>query len=260
MSLLIVMFALVLRHTGWLAEPAQLAGQLVRQARDAALSHAERQGWQPGLLLLLVVGLPVALLAGLILLLDGVLGLVVETVLAVKLLSLALLDRPRPDALTQARIAAAEPDLVSGLLDATLSRRQLLQEECRSLFFPLLCFVVLGPVGVLLAYLLRVLAEHEDAPALARRALHWVEWPLSRVLGLGFALAGDFSATWAHWQRHWTDTTLPALDFLEEAAIAAQPGLPGQMPLAQIEASAALLHRTLVLLAVLLALHTLFAF
>ncbi len=263
MSLLTVLVALALRHGGWLDEPAALAGQLLRRWRDAGLERGQRAGWSGGLQLALVAGLPLLVLALLLLLAQGRWGFLFEALLGVLVLGLALLDRERPDVLTRAQTEwASETDAVTGagMAGLGLRRRELLAEQFRGLFLPLLCFIVLGPLLVLAAYLLRLLAESEAVPTPARRLQHWLEWPAARVLALGFALAGDFSATWAQWRQQAGDTALPALDTVEDAALAAQPLLPGQAAPEALAATAALLHRTLVLWVVLLALHTLLAF
>lgn len=265
MSLLTVLVALALRHGGWLDEPAALAGQLLRRWRDAGLERGQRDGGNGGLQLALVAGLPLLVLAVLLVLAGGRWGFLFEALLGVLVLGLAVLDRQRPGALARAQAEwspASGTDAVAGagMADLGLRRRELLAEQFRELFLPLLCFIVLGPLLVLAAYLLRLLAESEAAPAVARRLQHWLEWPAARVLALGFALAGDFSTTWAQWRQQLGDTSMPALDTLEDAAIAAQPVLPGQAASEALAATAGLLQRTLVLWVVLLALHTLFAF
>ncbi|MFP5431287.1 MAG: hypothetical protein ACLGHE_09935, partial [Gammaproteobacteria bacterium] len=130
--------------------------------------------------------------------------------------------------------------------------------------------LLLGPVGVLAYYLLRLHVEAEESMAmvLARRLLFLVEWPVARVLALTFALAGDFVATWQHLQEQLLARDVSAVDLLEESASRAQPANPVMAvdqsladTLAKtLQEVAALLQRTLVVWVVLLALHTLLWF
>ncbi|WP_075185837.1 regulatory signaling modulator protein AmpE [Teredinibacter haidensis] len=70
------------------------------------------------------------------------------------------------------------------------------------MFAVLFWFFVLGPVGALL-YRLTFLYSHEAQPEddLARR-LRWIlEWPAVRLLGLSFALTGNFVGCFQRWRE-----------------------------------------------------------
>ena len=59
------------------------------------------------------------------------------------------------------------------------------------LFAVLFWFFILGPVGALMYRLVFLAAQREDT--LAQRWLWLLEWPAVRILGLSFALTGNFS-------------------------------------------------------------------
>ncbi|MDP2228353.1 MAG: hypothetical protein Q8J78_12845 [Moraxellaceae bacterium] len=272
MKLLIVMVVLLLRQQGHLAEPAAAIGHLVRRWRDGWLQRGQREGWAAPLVLMLIVLLPALVLALLMGVVSGLWQHLLEAALGLVVLALILFDRTLPDVMARAknRLATTETAVVAGvILDAELMRvrRELAEEQFRELFAPLFWFLLLGPVAALVYYLLRLMVSADELPSdsPAPRCLHWMEWPAARVLALGFALAGDFTATWQHWRRVVFEREAPALDLLEDAATAAQPvrleaGAGRDELLLALESVSALFRRTLVLWVVLLALHTLFGF
>ncbi len=69
------------------------------------------------------------------------------------------------------------------------------------MFAVLFWFFVLGPVGALL-YRLTFLYSHEAQPEddLARRLRWMLEWPAVRLLGLSFALTGNFVGCFHRWK------------------------------------------------------------
>lgn len=282
MKLLVLLLVLGLRQT----EPGRdltraVSGQ-ARRWRDTWLERGARDNWQGALGLALVL-LPALLLLGVVIALQevphpnlfvGLIGLVVMLVV--------LLDRDLPEALARERdawlqtdqesgelIAQADPALVEEAANVELARarRGLLAEQMRQLFAPLFWFLLLGPVAALAYYLLRLCAEGRlsATPALAARLLHFADWPVARVLGLSFALAGDFVATWQHWRARVLEADADATEFVDESAQAAQPvavrmtagELPGTQLSSGLAAVAALAYRALVIWIVLLALHTL---
>lgn len=282
MKLLVLLLVLGLRQT----EPGRdltraVSGQ-ARRWRDTWLERGARDNWQGALGLALVL-LPALLLLGVVIALQevphpnlfvGLIGLVVMLVV--------LLDRDLPEALARERdawlqtdqesgelIAQADPALVEEAANVELARarRGLLAEQMRQLFAPLFWFLLLGPVAALAYYLLRLCAEGRlsATPGLAARLLHFADWPVARVLGLSFALAGDFVATWQHWRARVLEADADATEFVDESAQAAQPvavrmtagELPGTQLSSGLAAVAALAYRALVIWIVLLALHTL---
>ncbi|MES2917578.1 MAG: hypothetical protein V4729_03055 [Pseudomonadota bacterium] len=282
MKLLVLLLVLGMRQTDPGRDLTLAISSQARRWRDAWLERAARDNWQGALGLGLVM-LPALLLLAVVVALQevphpnlfiGLIGLVVMLVV--------LLDRAVPEALAREReawsradeesgelIAQADPALVEEAANAELARarRGLLGEQMRQLFAPLFWFLLLGPVAALFYYLLRLCAEGRVSatPALAARLLHFADWPVARVLGLSFALAGDFVATWQHWRERVLEADADATEFVDESAQAAQPvavrmnagELPGSQLIAGLAAVAALAQRALVIWIVLLALHTL---
>ena len=67
------------------------------------------------------------------------------------------------------------------------------------LFAVLFWFFVLGPVGAIMYRLVFLSAQKDDK--LAQRWLWILEWPSVRVLGLSFALTGNFSGCMSQWRE-----------------------------------------------------------
>lgn len=284
MSLLVVVIVLVLRHRSVMQEPAEAIGLLLRRWRDAGLQRGAREGWSPVLVVGLPVLLPALLLAFLLSLPEGLWQRLLAGVAGLLVLAQAMLDQRMPDAVERyrkewaSRAWPVDTSAQSGLLAAGLvadselspARRDLVEESLRQVFAPLFWFLVLGPVGVLAYYLLRLHVEAEEGMTmvLARRLLFLVEWPVARVLALTFALAGDFVATWQHLQEQMLARDVAAVDLLEASASRAQPSTPvmavdetmADTLASSLRQVAALLQRTLVVWVVLLALHTLLWF
>lgn len=284
MNLLVVIIALVLRHRGLMREPAGTIGLLLRRWRDMWLQRGGREGWAPVLVVGLSVLLPALVLAVVLSLPDGLWQRLAAGLAGLLVLGLVLLDQRQPAAgeryraLWQSRSWPVDTGAQSDLLAAGLvadsemapARRDLIEESLRQLFAPLFWFLLLGPVGALAYYLLRLNAEPEEGAAaqLARRMLFLAEWPVARVLALTFALAGDFVSTWQHLQEQLLLRDVEAVDLLDESVSRAQPvslamavddPLPDTLGrgLQQVDA---LLQRSLILWVVLLSLHTLLWF
>lgn len=99
---------------------------------------------------------------------------------------------------------------------ARLTVEQTLIASHRQMFAPLLCFVVLAPLGPIGSVLYRaasILARRwEGAPGLfgdfARRAFHVVNWLPARATALSFAIAGNFEDAMYSWRTQapgWSD-------------------------------------------------------
>lgn len=282
MKLLVLLLVLGLRQTATGRDLTVAIGRQARRWRDTWLERGDRDNWQGALGLGLVL-LPALVLLAVVIALQEVphpqlfMGLIgLGVMLGV------LLDRGLPEALERERdawlrtdeesgelIAQADPLLVEEAANAELARARagLLAEQLRQLFAPVFWFLLLGPVAALAYYLLRLCAEGSVSatPALARRLLHFADWPVARLLALSFALAGDFNATWQHWRVRALEAEADAVELLEESARAAQPVVvrmaagerPGAQLVAGLTAVSALLYRALVIWVVLLALHTL---
>jgi len=66
------------------------------------------------------------------------------------------------------------------------------------MFAVLFWFFLLGPVGALMYRLVFIQASQNANDKLAARWLWFIEWPAVRVLGLSFALTGNFSGCMSH--------------------------------------------------------------
>lgn len=285
MKLLVLLIVLGLRQAGLGHGLATTAADLVRRWRDGWLTRGQREGWNGGVVLGLVV-LPPALLvlAGVAAInsLGGVAEGLVMGLLGLLVMMPVLLDRRLPEALAREQeawlaadelardlIAQADPQVLAAAARAELDRARadLLAEQLRELFAPLFWFLLLGPVPAIAYYLLRLAANAPAGPVAdaAARLLYYADWPVARVLAISFALAGDFVATWQHWRGCVLERELGAVELLDASARVAQPvdttlppdSLPGPMLVNALAAINALLHRALVIWVVLLALHTL---
>lgn len=104
-------------------------------------------------------------------------------------------------------------------------RQTLLSDFLQDLFAPLFWLLLLGPAAALAYYSLRVLLRHSNE-SLHQAALslqHLMDWIPVRVLSISFALAGNFTTTWACVRDLLLAPDLRAVDLLDEAAQAAEP-------------------------------------
>ena len=132
----------------------------------------------------------------------------------------------------QAAVHVAERDLgVSGDDASSLLERvqgHLLWQAYQSFFAVIFWYVLLGPAAALAYRLLALTAEHAHAPALRERAgqlRHAFDWAPVRILGVSFALVGNFvavSRVMLHELLHW-NISAPRL-------IAAVGHVAGEMP------------------------------
>lgn len=281
MNLLVVLIVLGFRQLGFAAEPAATVAALMRSWRDSWLARGLREGWNGTVVLAFIVLPPAVLVAVGALLLGAIWHGVVLALIALLVMLVVLLDRQRPDVLQREQegwlATTLETEAIAsvGLLtlevaadaELTRARRALLEEQMHELFSPLFWFLLLGPIAATTYYFLRISALAAASPASdrARRFLEYADWPASRALSLTFALAGDFVATWQHWRSSALGAGVSAIALLDESAAAAQPvdlrmsaeDSPGAVLAAALTAIAALLHRSLVIWVVLLAVHTL---
>lgn len=88
-------------------------------------------------------------------------------------------------------------------------------------FGVLFWFFVLGAVGALIYRLSVLYAEHlsEENPnhCVARRWLWILEWPGVRVLGVSWALVGNFDSCYGVWRRDLTNRALTSKGFLSRS-------------------------------------------
>lgn len=282
MKLLLVLLALGARQFFPGEFGAGSVGRLSRQWRDLWLGH---NAWSPWVSGALIVLLPLLILSVLLYALSSFWHGVFAILLSLAVVGWVLLDRHTPDALlrfqegwlgrgwTDAE-ADGQTDLIPQETDMALElakgRNELLRERLSELFGPLFWFLLLGPVGMLAYYLIRItaeLAELQTVGMLARDALFWADWLPARVLALSFALAGNFVETWNYLRGRLLDWAYPPLNLLDEATAAAHPprfavsaeSSPGAVLVLGLSEVEALLQRALIIWIVLLALHTILA-
>ncbi|MDD2060645.1 regulatory signaling modulator protein AmpE [Pseudomonas sp. GD03860] len=205
---------LVLLLVLWFEKFSALRQRLQRDGFfRSELARLERNGKShPWWVLAILVLLPVALLALLTHVLEpvayGLLALPVH--LLVLIYSLGRGDvkaslGPFRDAWRrgdeQAAVHVAERDLgVTGDSAQSLLERvqgHLLWQAYQSFFAVIFWYVLLGPAAALAYRLLALTAEHARQPALQERAQqlrHAFDWAPVRVLGVSFALVGNFVA------------------------------------------------------------------
>ena len=104
-----------------------------------------------------------------------------------------------------------------GAEDTDLALQRLVYSGYARWFAPLFYFVLAGPIAAVLYRALATLAADDRGPQY-EQVLRWADWIPARILGLTFALSGDFMAVS---QRaplaHFADTT-PAPQLLWELA------------------------------------------
>lgn len=73
------------------------------------------------------------------------------------------------------------------------------------MFAVLFWFFILGPVGALLYRLVFLFNQKaQEADVISAKILWWLEWPAARVLGISFALTGNFVGCF----NQWTDSAM----------------------------------------------------
>lgn len=183
--------------------------------------------WSGPLGVLLLVGIPTALVGIVYVLLGGALLSVLALVFSVLVLLYCLGPRELDaevsryldavDAGDEARAAEFARDIVGGSAPAGGAARNravaeavLLQFNLRT-FAVLFWFVVLGPLGAVM-YRTTALAradaedgtEPDQAFALSARRLHGIlDWIPARLIALGFALAGSFEDAVTDWKSYY---------------------------------------------------------
>lgn len=146
------------------------------------------------------------------------------------------------------------------------ARTFLLRENLHELFSPLFWFLLAGPVAALGYYLLRLMVGHarEEARQVALSWLHIADWIPTRLLAMSFALAGNFTATWAVIRDQLLKSDANGHELIDIAAQAAEPeGLDDDIEsphvnlMASLTRVQALIQRSLIVWMVFLALKTL---
>jgi AmpE protein len=131
------------------------------------------------------------------------------------------------------------------------------------MFAVLFWFVLLGPVGALLYRLSALYSEHavqQNDAAVAKRWLWILEWPAVRVLGISFALTGNFVGCFQQWRAFLTCVESSSEIVLMHAirgALTISDRLSMEVSDNELRALQSLLSRTLLLWVCLLAIFSL---
>lgn len=134
---------------------------------------------------------------------------------------------------------------------------------CERMFAVLFWFLILGPAGALM-YRLSVLYRERSGSAQVHRWLWLMEWPVVRVMGFTWAMAGNFDSCFFRCQRDLGDTrqgtSVLLYDQMLGALGKAEPDpADSVVDLDMIRASQPLYSRSLLLWVCVLALITLLA-
>lgn len=191
------------------------------------------QSW---LRLLIVLLVPVAVVAVVAAVLPGILWLVLATAVLLYALgrgefapettayTLACNDGAWEVALIKAQKQGAEiQDLVTGnwpglhqrMLEATA------YQGFERLFAVLFWFLFFGPAGALLYRLSFLYRQADPADTRARHWLWVLEWMPVRLLGVSFAVTGNFVGCINHWKRHLVSTASSSAAVLRETVLGA---------------------------------------
>lgn len=108
---------------------------------------------------------------------------------------------------------AAEPESWPSLHSQAL--RAIAYRGFERMFAVMFWFFILGPAGALL-YRLSLLCRERQPSALLERWLWLLEWPVVRLMGLTWAMAGNFDSCFFRCQRGLTDTRQPSVRLLED--------------------------------------------
>ena len=210
MSFLVLLLALWIEKFSALRHRVQRDGGWIRELNK--LETSERLAKQPWLVLTILVLLPVALLALLLVVLEpvayGLLALPVH--LLVVIYSLGRGDLlgglgpfrdawRREDLQAAAHVAKRDLNICADSGEQLLDRVQghLLWQAYQSFFAVIFWYFVLGPVAALAYRLLALAEENSQNPALAERAgqlRHAFDWLPVRLLAASLALVGNFVA------------------------------------------------------------------
>jgi AmpE protein len=210
MSFLVLLLAVWIEKFSALRHRLQRDGGWIRELNK--LESSQRLAKQPWLVLTILVLLPVALLALLLVVLEpvayGLLALPVH--LLVVIYSLGRGDLlgglgpfrdawRREDLQAAAHVAKRDLNICADSGEQLLDRVQghLLWQAYQSFFAVIFWYFLLGPVAALAYRLLALAEEHGKNPALVERAAqlrHAFDWVPVRLLAASFALVGNFVA------------------------------------------------------------------
>ena len=139
--------------------------------------------------------------------------------------------------------------------------RAVAYRSCERMFAVIFWFLVLGPAGALM-YRLSVLYRERLDTRSAARWLWLLEWPVVRLLGLTWAMAGNFDSCFPRCQNHLTNRNKSSAALLYDmllGALGRPPVSQSEVDLDAVRASQPLFSRSLLLWVSVLALITLLA-
>ncbi len=185
--------------------------------------------------ILVIIGLPVATVAVMTALLDDY--LVYPLALLVLLYSLgrgefathldnykhACADNSWGAAVEAARQQGIHVDVVAESDWSTLNQRVLegvAYQGFERLFAVLFWFVLFGPAGALMYRLSALFQQNWPAPA-SDKWLWAIEWPAARLLGVSFAITGNFVGCINRWQVYLLSQACPTPLILRETVLGA---------------------------------------
>lgn len=131
------------------------------------------------------------------------------------------------------------------------SAEQFLVESYQKIFLPLFWYFVFGPIGLTLVVVVSVLEKTFLNGSVFRVALQVLDWVPSRILGLTFALAGNFSGVFKLWVKH---VFRGLADEEAEILSLAQEALAGSDKSLLLSDVVSLLHRAMLIWLILIAL------
>ena len=237
MSFLVLLLALWIEKFSALRHRVQRDGGWIRELNK--LETSERLAKQPWLVLTILVLLPVALLALLLVVLEpvayGLLALPVH--LLVVIYSLGRGDLlgglgpfrdawRREDLQAAAHVAKRDLNICADSGEQLLDRVQehLLWQAYQSFFAVIFWYFLLGPVAALAYRLLALAQEHGQNPALVERAAqlrHAFDWVPVRLLAASFALVGNFVAVSRVMLHELLNWNLSAAQLINKVGLAA---------------------------------------
>ncbi|SDS63479.1 AmpE protein [Halopseudomonas litoralis] len=120
----------------------------------------------------------------------------------------------------QLDVRAGQPDLLPALI-----RTKIVATSLQDYFVPAFWYLLLGPLGALAWRLLLLSSQHDSLPAARSAAMlaHALEWIPARLLGLSFALVGQFDSTLRTLRSLATDWELGGGELAARCAQAALP-------------------------------------
>lgn len=247
MTLLVLMACLAMQHF-YTGEPLLSRSQILQSYMERCLSYAQRysptHGWAAWCICILPAGLVADILYEILL---GPAFNLLAFIFSAALLLFCLHTLPTDeqlhayqeamkaerydDAAAQAESCFGHPFEPTAHALQLAVRQAMLKDALRYVFTVIFWYTVLGPSGALLPPLLFALqaqlknatVDHADGLSQAtEKSIHWLSWPVVRLLGMAMALVGHFRKAFAYWIQHvrHNDDNDVFLDHITTAAMA----------------------------------------